>query len=141
MAPLAQRLILQQHSLNIASYKAVQNFEKLCFGNIQYIFDDIEYIQELYLDLKWKTRSFESRLVRCQLEWLIPHHTPFSRSIDFTEMWVRSELLTRSGLKVKKWKKYLNHCGLNIFSTSMQCYCIFTFKRSKKRFQFNEQHL
>ena len=46
-----------------------------------------------------------------------PHRT-FSRSIDFTEMWVRSELLTRSGLKVKKWIKYLNHSDLNIFSIS-----------------------
>ena len=33
-------------------------------------------------------------------------------------MWVRSKLLTRSGLKVKKWNKYLNHCDLNIYSIS-----------------------
>ena len=141
MALLAQRLILQQHSLNIASYKAVQNFEKLCLGNIQNIFDDIEYNQELYLDFKWKTRSFESRLVRYQLEWLIPHHTDFVRTSTSSQTGMKTLLLTRSGLKVKKWNKHLNHCGLNIYFTSMQCYCKFTFKRSKKRFQFNEQHL
>ena len=93
MALLAQRLILQQHSLNIASYKAVQNFEKLCLGNIQNIFDDIEYNQELYLDFKWKTRSFESRLVRYQLEWLIPHHTDFVRTSTSSQTGMKTLLV------------------------------------------------
>ena len=87
------RLVLQQHSLNIASYKAVQNFEKLCFGNLQYIFDNIEYIQKLYLDFKWKTRSFESRLVRYQLEWLIPHHTDFVRTSTSSQTGMKTLLV------------------------------------------------
>ena len=102
--------------------KTFQKLQKLLLSKFQHIFNEVLLISRSIrtsFSKKWKYLRFyfkfpEQTSVSC---YGTPH-TSCSRSIDFTAMWVRSELLTRSGLKVKKWNKYLNHSDLNIFSIS-----------------------
>ena len=101
--------------------KTFQKFQKLLFSNFQHIFNEVMLISRSFrmiFSKKWnKFRFFFKFHEQMSVSCLGTPHASCSRSIDFTVMWVRSQLLTRSGLKVKKLNKYLFLSGLNIYFT------------------------
>merc|ERR1739836_29344 len=86
-------------------YIYIQNTISSCFRNILGVICNF-CTNNLHFCFKFH----EPMSVSC----ILTPHSTFSRSIDFTEMWVRSELLSRSGLKVKKWNKHFNHSEINV---------------------------